>query len=159
MEVHRIWKFDNDIDTDQIIPSQYLLLPSAEAMKSHTFETLNPDFASRVKPGDVIVGGKNFGCGSSREQAPLVLKALGVSAVIAGSFARIFFRNSINIGLPLIVCPDLHDQVEGADSLSFSLDKGEVRHKGKVYNFPRFPEHIQKIIDHGGLIGYLNASE
>jgi len=159
MEAHRIWKFGNDVDTDQIIPSQYLLLPSAQAMKSHTFETLNPDFASRVKPGDVIVAGKNFGCGSSREQAPLVLKALGVSAVIAGSFARIFFRNSINIGLPLIVCPELHDQLAESDSLAFSLGKGEIVYKGRTFHFPRFPEHIQKIIDHGGLVGYLNASK
>ena len=158
MESHRIWKLGNDIDTDQIIPSQYLLLPSAEEMKPHTLETLKPDFASQAKPGDVIVANKNFGCGSSREQAPLVLKALGISAVIAASFARIFFRNSINIGLPLIVCGEIQDQAEEKDSLEFSLEKGEIIYKGKEYHFARFPEHIRKIIDHGGLIGYLNAS-
>lgn len=158
MESHRIWKLGDDIDTDQIIPSQYLLLPNAEEMKPHTLETLKPDFASQAKPGDVIVAGKNFGCGSSREQAPLVLKALGISAIIAGSFARIFFRNSINIGLPLIVCQEIHALVEENQNLDFSLSDGEVVYQGKSYHFPNFPEHIRKIIDSGGLISYLNAS-
>ena len=104
MEKGTIFKFHNDLDTDQIIASQYLLLPNLEEMKSHAFESLDPDFAQKVKPGDFVVGGENFGCGSSREQAPGVLKALGVKAVIAKSFARIFYRNAINIGLPAIVC-------------------------------------------------------
>ena len=95
--MNKVWKFHNDVDTDQIIASQYLLLPDIEAMKQYTFESLDPDFAKKVKPGDFVVGGDNFGCGSSREQAPGVLKALGVQAVIAKSFARIFFRNAINI--------------------------------------------------------------
>ena len=109
---YALWKkglflnFINDLDTDQIIASQYLLLPNLEEMKSHAFESLDPDFAQKVKPGDFVVGGENFGCGSSREQAPGVLKALGVKAVIAKSFARIFYRNAINIGLPAIVCKD-----------------------------------------------------
>ena len=102
-----IFKFHNDVDTDQIIASQYLLFPTIDEMKAHAFESLDPDFASRVKPGDFVVAAENFGCGSSREQAPAVLKALGVKAVIAGSFARIFYRNAINIGLPVIVCKDM----------------------------------------------------
>ena len=104
MDKGTIFKFHNDLDTDQIIASQYLLLPNLDEMKGHTFESLDPDFSKKVKPGDFVVGGENFGCGSSREQAPGVLKALGVKAVIAKSFARIFFRNAINIGLPAIVC-------------------------------------------------------
>ena len=111
MEQGTIFKFHNDLDTDQIIASQYLLLPNLDEMKGHTFESLDPDFAKKVKPGDFVVGGENFGCGSSREQAPGVLKALGVQAVIAKSFARIFFRNAINIGLPAIVCKDLPQNI------------------------------------------------
>ena len=99
----KIFKFHNDVDTDQIIASQYLLLPSVEDMKGYTFESLDGEFAKNVKPGDIIVAGENFGCGSSREQAPGVLKALGVKAVVAKSFARIFYRNAINIGLPVLV--------------------------------------------------------
>ena len=95
--MNKVWKFHNDVDTDQIIASQYLLLPDIEAMKQYTFESLDPDFAKKAQPGDLIVAGENFGCGSSREQAPSVLKALGIKAVIAKSFARIFYRNSINI--------------------------------------------------------------
>ena len=112
METGTIFKFHNDLDTDQIIASQYLLLPNLDEMKGHAFESLDPDFSKKVKPGDFVVGGENFGCGSSREQAPGVLKALGVQAVVAKSFARIFYRNSINIGLPVIVCKDLPDEVK-----------------------------------------------
>ena len=104
MSVGKIFKFHNDLDTDQIIASQYLLLPTIDEMKEHAFESLDPEFPVKVKPGDFVVGGENFGCGSSREQAPGVLKALGVQAVVARSFARIFYRNAINIGLPVIVC-------------------------------------------------------
>ena len=100
----KIFKFHNDLDTDQIIASQYLLLPNIEEMKVHTFESLDPEFPNKVNPGDFVVGGENFGCGSSREQAPSVLKALGVKAVIAKSFARIFYRNAINIGVDVMLC-------------------------------------------------------
>ena len=102
----KVFKFDNDVDTDQIIASQYLLFPSVGEMAPHTFESLDADFAKNVKPGDFVVAAENFGCGSSREQAPSVLKALGVRAVLAKSFARIFYRNCINIGLPAIVCKE-----------------------------------------------------
>src|SRR5512137_2509907 len=111
----KVWKFGNNVDTDQIISSQYLLLPTIEEMKGYTFESLDPNFARTFKPGEIIVGGSNFGCGSSREQAPLVLKALGAAAVIARSYARIFFRNAINIGLPLIICDELYDAVKAGD--------------------------------------------
>ena len=124
MDKGTIFKFYNDLDTDQIIASQYLLLPNLEEMKAHTFESQDPDFAKKVKPGDYVVAGENFGCGSSREQAPGVLKALGVKAVIAKSFARIFFRNAINIGLPAIVCKDLPDDVQTGDTMELHMSEG-----------------------------------
>ena len=105
----RIFKFHNDVDTDQIIASQYLLLPSVEDMKGYTFESLDEEFAKTAKPGDIIVAGENFGCGSSREQAPGVLKALGIKAVVAKSFARIFYRNAINLGLPVLVTKNMYE--------------------------------------------------
>lgn len=117
----KIFKFHTDVDTDQIIASQYLLFPTIDEMKAHTFESLDPSFAERVKPGDYVVAAENFGCGSSREQAPSVLKALGVKAVVAKSFARIFYRNAINIGLPVIVCKDLYDHVSDGDEMELSL--------------------------------------
>ena len=107
----KIFKFHTDVDTDQIIASQYLLFPTIDEMKAHTFESLDPTFAERVKLGDYVVAAENFGCGSSREQAPEIIKALGIQCVIAKSFARIFFRNSINNGLLLIEQPDLHDDI------------------------------------------------
>ena len=133
MEKGTIFKFHNDLDTDQIIASQYLLLPNLEEMKSHAFESLDPDFAQKVKPGDFVVGGENFGCGSSREQAPGVLKALGVKAVIAKSFARIFYRNAINIGLPAIVCKDLPDEVKTGDQMELHMLEGTADSKYSAY--------------------------
>jgi 3-isopropylmalate/(R)-2-methylmalate dehydratase small subunit len=153
----KVWKFGNNVDTDQIISSQYLLLPTIEEMKEYTFESLSPDFTKTFQQGDIIVGGFNFGCGSSREQAPLVLKALGTSAVIARSFARIFFRNSINIGLALIVCDDLYDDVKEGDELSISFEQGSIIRDGNEYRFHKFPEHVKKIMEVGGLIEYINS--
>lgn len=136
-----IFKFHNDLDTDQIIASQYLLLPNLEEMKEHTFESLDPDFPKKVKPGDFVVGGENFGCGSSREQAPGVLKALGVQAVVAKSFARIFYRNAINIGLPVIVCKDLPDDVKTGDTMELSMSDGTAHANGKTYSCTKLPEY------------------
>lgn len=152
-----LWKFGHDVDTDQIISSQYLLLPTIDEMKGYTFESLNPDFAKTFKAGEIIIGGDNFGCGSSREQAPRVLKALGASAVIARSFARIFFRNSINIGLPLIICEDIYDAVKQGDALGISFEQGAIEHQGTTYTFPKFPPHLLKIMERGGLIEYINS--
>ena len=148
-----IFKFHNDLDTDQIIASQYLLLPNLEEMKEHTFESLDPDFPKKVKPGDFVVGGENFGCGSSREQAPGVLKALGVQAVVAKSFARIFYRNAINIGLPVIVCKDLPDDVKTGDTMELSMSDGTAHANGKTYSCTKLPEYMQNILNQGGLIG------
>lgn len=154
-----IFRFHTDVDTDQIIASQYLLFPTIEEMKTHTFESLDPDFASKVKPGDFVVAAENFGCGSSREQAPSVLKALGVKAVIAKSFARIFYRNAINIGLPVIVCKDLYDQVLDGDEMELSLSEGIVRTGGQEYVCTKLPPYMQGILDQGGLIASLNRED
>ena len=159
MSTGKIFKFHDDLDTDQIIASQYLLLPDLEEMKVHTFESLDPEFPDKVKPGDYVVGGENFGCGSSREQAPGVLKALGVEAVIAKSFARIFYRNAINIGLPVIVCRELPDVVKTGDEMELSMTGGVVRTGGKTYTCTKLPEYMQQILSQGGLIASLNKEE
>lgn len=159
MEKGTIFTFHNDLDTDQIIASQYLLLPNLDEMKSHTFESLDPDFSKKVKAGDFVIGGENFGCGSSREQAPGVLKALGVQAVIAKSFARIFFRNAINIGLPAIVCKDLPDEVKTGDTMILHMSEGTAEANGKTYSCTKLPEYMQNILNQGGLIASLNREE
>lgn len=159
MSVGKIFKFHNDLDTDQIIASQYLLLPTIDEMKVHTFESLNPDFPKQVTQGDYVVGGENFGCGSSREQAPSVLKALGVRAVVAKSFARIFYRNAINIGLPVIVCRNLPDEVEDGDEMELFLTDGVAKANGATYSCTKLPEYMQQILSQGGLIASLNREE
>ena len=152
----KVFKFDNDVDTDQIIASQYLLFPSVEEMAPHTFESLDTTFAENVKPGDFVVAAENFGCGSSREHAPSVLKALGVKAVLAKSFARIFYRNCINIGLPAIVCKDLHDNVQTGDDIELSLSEGIVTAGDRTFPCTKLPAHLQGILDQGCLIASLD---
>ena len=154
-----IFRFHTDVDTDQIIASQYLLYPTIDEMKAYTFESLDPTFAKKVKPGDYVVAAENFGCGSSREQAPSVLKALGVKAVIAKSFARIFYRNAINIGLPVIVCRDLYDAVADQDEMELYLDQGIIKTGDKEFACTKLPAQMQKILDQGGLIASLNEEE
>lgn len=155
----KIFKFHTDVDTDQIIASQYLLFPTVEEMKSHTFESLDDTFASRVRPGDYVVAAENFGCGSSREQAPAVLKALGVKAVVAKSFARIFFRNAINIGLPVIVCKELYDHVSEGEEMELSLTDGTATVNGTVYPCTKLNPYMQNILNQGGLMASLNRKE
>ena len=151
MSVGKIFKFHDDLDTDQIIASQYLLLPTIDEMKTHTFESLDPDFPRKVKPGDYVVGGENFGCGSSREQAPEIIKQLGVRCVIAKSFARIFFRNAINNGLLLIENKDLRDDLTEGDTITVTM--GEKIHAGgKDYPITPLPENLMDILNAGGLV-------
>lgn len=152
----KLFKFHSDVDTDQIIASQYLLYPTIDEMKDHAFESLDPDFAKSVRPGDYVVACENFGCGSSREQAPGVLKALGVRAIIAKSFARIFYRNAINIGLPVMVCRDLYDHVEGGEEMELDLDAGTITVNGETFQCTKLPPYMQQILDQGGLIASLN---
>ena len=152
----RIFTFKNDVDTDQILASQYLLLPNIDEMKGHAFESLSDTFASEVKPGDLIVAGDNFGCAPPREQAPAVLKALGVQAVVAKSFARIFYRNAINIGLPVLVSPELSDAVKEGDEASLDLTAGTVTVGEKTFTCTKLPPYMQRILNAGGLIAFLN---
>ncbi len=155
----KIFRFYKDVDTDQIIASQYLLFPTIDEMKEHTFESLDPEFATSVKPGDYVVADENFGCGSSREQAPSVLKALGVKAVVAKSFARIFYRNSINIGLPVIICKDLYDNVNAGDEMELNMEQGTITVGDRSFTCTSLPENLQKILDQGGLIASLNKED
>jgi len=153
----KVWKFGDDVNTDLIISGKYKLsITDLEELSKHTMEALMPDFAERVEKGDLIVAGRNFGCGSSREQAPLVLKHLGVAAVIAKSFARIFYRNAINIGIPAVECEDVND-VEAGDILELDLTKGRVRNhtKNKVYSVKSVPPELWKILAEGGLVNYV----
>ena len=155
----KVWKFHNDVDTDQIIASQYLLLPTVEEMSQYTFESLDPSFAKKAQAGDIVVAAENFGCGSSREQAPSVLKALGIKAVIAKSFARIFYRNAINIGLPVIVCRDLYENVEdGGEADPGSDGRHRDRRRPRLY-LHKLPAYMQNILNQGGLIASLNKEE
>ena len=154
-----VFKYGDNIDTDVIIPARYLNTQSEAELASHCMEDIDKTFVTRVKAGDIMVGGENFGCGSSREQAPGVLKALGVQAVVAKSFARIFYRNAINIGLPVIVCKDLPDDVKTGDTMELSMSDGTAHANGKTYSCTKLPEYMQNILNQGGLIASLNREE
>ena len=147
-------KYGDNIDTDVIIPARYLNTSDPNELKAHCMEDIDKTFAKRVKPGDVMVGGKNFGCGSSREHAPIAIKASGISLVVAETFARIFYRNSINIGLPIVECSDFVHNVEEGDLISCDLENGILRIENKNLEcaIPPFAPEIQNIIDSGGLL-------
>ena len=147
----KVWVLGDDIDTDIIIPTEYLALKTVQDMAPYAFSPLRPELASQIKPGDIIVAGKNFGCGSSREQAPEIIKALGIQCVIAKSFARIFFRNSINNGLLLIEQPDLRDDMKEGDTVTVVMNE-HVDYNGKQYPIASLPENLMSIIQAGGLV-------
>lgn len=147
----KIWVLGDDIDTDIIIPTEYLALETVKDMAPYAFSPLRPELAGQMKEGDIIVAGKNFGCGSSREQAPEIIKALGIKCVIAKSFARIFFRNSINNGLLLIENAELRDVVEEGDQVEVTLNQS-ITYKGKQYEIAALPENLMDIINAGGLV-------
>lgn len=147
----KVWKLGDDIDTDIILPTEYLVFPTIAEMKPYAFSPLRPELAGKIEPGDIIVGGENFGCGSSREQAPEVVKALGVRAVIAKSFARIFFRNAINNGLLLIECRDLPDELCEGDTLTVTVGE-KIHANGKDYKIAALPENLMEILNAGGLV-------
>jgi 3-isopropylmalate/(R)-2-methylmalate dehydratase small subunit len=152
----RIWKFGDNVDTDQIIPAEYLTTGDAKKLAAHAFVKVRPEFAKEVQEGDVIVAAENFGCGSSREHAPRALIGAGVRCVIAKSFARIFFRNSINIGLPLIEA-DVFDKIDEGEQIEIRFDDGIIKNltKNEEYQFNPLPEFMQKLLDSGGLINYI----
>ncbi|MCM1439115.1 MAG: 3-isopropylmalate dehydratase small subunit [Roseburia sp.] len=153
----KVFKYGNDVDTDVIIPARYLNDSSEKALASHCMEDIDPDFVNKVDKGDVIVAGDNFGCGSSREHAPLAIKASGVSLVIANSFARIFYRNSINIGLPILECPAAVKAISAGDRVKADLATGEILNlsTGEKFSTEPFPPFIQSIINDGGLLAHL----
>ena len=147
----KVWVLGDDIDTDIIIPTEYLALKTIEDMKQYGFSPLRPELAGQIKPGDIIVAGQNFGCGSSREQAPEVIKALGIPCIIAKSFARIFYRNALNNGLLLLEQPELHDVVKEGDTITVTVNE-DVEYNGKRYPIASLPENLMEIIEAGGLV-------
>lgn len=154
----KVYKYGDNVDTDVIIPARYLNVPEPSELAKHCMEDIDIDFAKNVNKGDIIVANKNFGCGSSREHAPIAIKASGVSCVIAETFARIFYRNAINIGLPIIECPEAAKAIEAGDEVEIDFDSGMIydRTKGTEYKGQAFPEFMQKIIEAEGLINYIN---
>lgn len=154
----RAWKFGDDINTDVITPGRYTVTTDRKRLGEIAFIEYRPEFAKEVQEGDVIVAGNNFGCGSSREHSPVAIKAAGVSAVIAKTFARIFFRNAINIGLPLFVCEDA-DKIDDGDIIELNIKTGEVhdKTKGLVLKAKPLPEFMQKIVEKGGLVNFLRS--
>ncbi len=153
----KAYKFGDDIDTDAIIPARYLNTFDPAELARHCMEDADADFPNKVKPGDIIVAEKNFGCGSSREHAPIAIKGAGVSCVIAKSFARIFYRNAINIGLPILESPEAVDAISEGDQVEVDLEKGLIRNlrNGQEYRAAPFPEFMQGIMNKGGLINYV----
>ena len=149
-----VHKYGNNIDTDVIIPARYLNTQDHKELASHCMEDIDAEFTDKVCEGDIMVGGENFGCGSSREHAPIAIKASGISCVIAATFARIFYRNAINIGLPILECPEASEGIEAGDEVSVDFDSGVITNitKGKTYKAQPFPEFIQNIIRSGGLM-------
>ena len=161
MYTGKVYKYGDNVDTDVIIPARYLNAPSPDELAKHCMEDIDASFAGKVKPGDIIVGGANFGCGSSREHAPIAIRACGVRCVIAASFARIFYRNAINIGFPILECPEAAAEICDGDDVSVDFDSGEIRDEttGRSYRAVAFPEFINRIIEHDGLLPYLKARQ
>ena len=156
-----VFKYGDNVDTDVIIPARYLNITDGNELAKHCMEDIDKDFISNVKPGDIIVANKNFGCGSSREHAPLVIKCAGVSCVIAETFARIFYRNAINIGLPIIECSEAAKAIEAGDKVSVNFDTGIITNEstGESYQGEAFPPFMQEIISAGGLFPYINKKK
>ena len=154
----KVYKYGDNVDTDVIIPARYLNSSDPAELATHCMEDIDKDFVNKVQKGDIIVATKNFGCGSSREHAPIAIKASGVSCVIAETFARIFYRNAINIGLPIIECPEAAKEIAEGDEVEVDFDSGVNTDltTGKSFQGQAFPEFMQKIIDLGGLVNYIN---
>ncbi len=154
----KVYKYGSNVDTDVIIPARYLNTSDVKELASHCMEDIDADFVKTVQPGDIIVAENNFGCGSSREHAPIAIKESGISCVIANTFARIFFRNSINIGLPILECPEAVANTNCGDELEVDLNTGKIKNltSGKEFQAEPFPEFMHNIIGSGGLIGYIS---
>ena len=159
MYTGKVYKYGDNVDTDVIIPARYLNAPSPDELAKHCMEDIDASFATKVQPGDIIVGGANFGCGSSREHAPISIRACGVRCVIAASFARIFYRNSINIGFPILECPEAAAAIQNGDQVSVDFDSGLIRDEttGAEFRATALPPFIGRIVEDGGLLPYLKA--
>ncbi len=157
----KVHKYGNNIDTDVIIPARYLNTQDHKELASHCMEDIDAEFTGKVSEGDIMVGGENFGCGSSREHAPIAIKASGISCVIAATFARIFYRNAINIGLPILECPEASKGIDAGDVVSVDFDSGVITNitKGETYKAQPFPEFIQNIIRSGGLMNSIKENQ
>ena len=157
----KVIKYGDNIDTDVIIPARYLNTSLPEELAKHCMEDIDTEFVNKVNTGDIMVGGANFGCGSSREHAPIAIKASGISCVIAESFARIFFRNSINIGLPILECPEAAKDIEDGETVLVDFDTGIITNetKGKTYRAAAFPPFMQELINAGGLVKYIESGK
>ena len=155
----KVYKYGDNVDTDVIIPARYLNAPDEKSLASHCMEDIDADFAGTVEPGDIVVGGYNFGCGSSREHAPLAIKSCGVKCVIAKSFARIFYRNAINIGFPIMECPEAVDGISAGDKVTVDFSTGVIVNEttGKRFQAAPFPAFVDGIIEAGGLLKSLKA--
>ena len=151
------YKYGDNVDTDVIIPARYLAIQDRTELATHCMEDIDKDFVNKIKKGDIVIAGKNFGCGSSREHAPLVIKVSGVSCVIAETFARIFYRNAINIGLPILECPEASEGISAGDKVSVDFDSGVITDEttGKTFQAQPFPEFIKEIMAAGGLVNSL----
>ena len=156
-----VFKYGDNVDTDVIIPARYLNAPSPEDLAKHCMEDIDIDFVKNVKSGDIMVGGANFGCGSSREHAPIAIRASGISCVIAKSFARIFYRNAINIGFPILECPEAVDKISAGDTVSVDFESGVITDEttGETFKAMAFPAFINGIIECGGLLEYIKAKK
>ncbi|MBP3898493.1 MAG: 3-isopropylmalate dehydratase small subunit [Mogibacterium sp.] len=157
----KVWKFGDHVDTDVIIPARYLNAPEPSELAKHCMEDIDSSFAGSVQAGDIMVGGWNFGCGSSREHAPVAIQASGITCVIAASFARIFYRNSINIGFPILECPEASEAIRAGDIVTVDTETGKITDEttGQVFEAKPFPPFIQKIVESGGLLPYLKEKQ
>jgi 3-isopropylmalate/(R)-2-methylmalate dehydratase small subunit len=155
------WTFGDNLNTDEIIPARYNITIDEKELAKHVFCEIKPDFARSVQPGDVVIGGANFGCGSSREHAPIAIRGSGASCVIAASFARIFFRNAINIGLPILECTQAAERIREGDEVEVDLSRGQIhnRSRGEVYQAAALPEFVLKIVAAGGMVAFLKNND
>jgi 3-isopropylmalate/(R)-2-methylmalate dehydratase small subunit len=153
----RAYKFGDNINSDIIIPGRYLIYIDAQTLSEHAFEVLGKEYPAKMRNFQILVAGRNFGCGSAREQAATAIQGLGIKAVVACSFARTFYRNAINDGLPIFECPDLYPAVEEGDEIKIDLAASKILHAGKEYAFPQLPDSVRKILELGGLAAYLKT--
>jgi 3-isopropylmalate/(R)-2-methylmalate dehydratase small subunit len=153
----KVYKFGDNINSDIIIAGRYLIYIEPDKLAAHAFEMLGDGFGSKLRNFQILVAGRNFGCGSAREQAVTAIQGLGIKAVVASSFARTFYRNAINSGLPIVECPDLYTAVREGDEITIDLGAGQIRHKDSRYVFPKFPDSMRQLLECGGLAEYLKA--